>query len=76
MPTVTDQKAEEKAAKNGRKSEMEALLKAGGKPEIKDISDRKLWEEVKAKEELVVNDDEAEEVALMRFGDDDPRFAD
>ncbi|KAK4945849.1 hypothetical protein LTR10_014940 [Elasticomyces elasticus] len=78
-PAVTDQKAEKKAAKNERKSEIEALLKAGGQPEIRNGSDRKLWEKVKAKGEPVVNDDEEEEEKeedLVGLGDDDSGFAD
>ncbi|KAK4931543.1 hypothetical protein LTR49_001931 [Elasticomyces elasticus] len=74
-PAVTDQKAEKKAAKKERNSEMKALLKAGGKPEIKNDSDRKLWKKVKADEESGVINEEDEEGEFVGFGDDDSGFA-
>ncbi|KAK5717779.1 hypothetical protein LTR15_008618 [Elasticomyces elasticus] len=69
IPTVIDQKAERKAVRKARKSEMKALFKAGGEPEIKNDSDRKLWEKVKAKAVPVVSDYE-EEDEFEGFGDD------
>ncbi|KAK5675339.1 hypothetical protein LTS10_012105 [Elasticomyces elasticus] len=76
-PALTDQKAEKKAAKKERKFEMKALLAAGGEPEVKNDGERKLWENVKDKEEPVVNgDEEEEEEEFMGFGDDDSGFAD
>ncbi|KAK5690554.1 hypothetical protein LTR97_012107 [Elasticomyces elasticus] len=76
-PAVTHQKAEEKASQKERKSKMKALLKAGGEPEMKNDSDRKLWERMKAKEEPVGNGDKEEEEKeeFMGFGDDDSGFA-